>query len=239
MKPPRPVRVGRHRAGFIGPVGLATRSGFTGPTVNPVSSSCSTSTPWAGLDHHPHLGRVRLQPDDPGHQDRHRRRVLHPGHLEHPILASTNGHQVELLDPVDPHAQQVTPPSERQPPRTPMRGAVLIDQSSPPDHCTPDPRDTPGSPPKTPPADDRLRRHRRCCRVFFHQVAADAGWRLDWSANPGRRPHRRARPPAAAVAPNRSAPGSRPPIHRLDPTTAQDTGGKRRQSTPGRRACAS
>ena len=89
------------------------------------------------------------------------------------------------------------------------------------------------------PADDRLRRrHRRCCRVFFHQVAADAGWRLDWSANPGRRPHRRARP-AAAVAPNRSAPGSGPPVHRLDPTTAQDTGGKRRQSTPGRRACVS
>jgi hypothetical protein len=85
--------------------------------------------PVAGLDDHPDLGRVRLQGGDVGHQCRHGGwGVLHPQDLHHPLVGSSQGHQVELLGPIDPnsqhHASFVRLRSGRR------RGAVLMDQSS-------------------------------------------------------------------------------------------------------------
>ena len=210
-------------------------------------------------------GRTRLggaQPADAGRHLRHRRCPGHPGpgetdhHRQRPTCRSR---------PAADRRSTKTRPRNRSAQHAYQEGgrpSASRAQRRMTSHTHPDGRTPRGNQPN--PLDrqhpitarrtrgTRLAHHRKHRRLtidfadtvavagcFFHQVAADAGWRLDWSANPGRRPHRRARPPAAAVAPNRSAPGSRPPIHRLDPTTAQDTGGKRRQSTPGRRACAS
>ncbi len=62
--------------------------------------------PVAGLEHDPHLGRVRFQLRDPGDQRVERSRVvLNPGNVEHPLARPAKRHQVELLSPVDPYPQ--------------------------------------------------------------------------------------------------------------------------------------
>ena len=68
--------------------------------------------PVPGLEHHPHLSRVRLQPGDPCHQGRHRlRTVRDPHHIDDPLTGTAERHHVELLGPVDPYAQHTARPS--------------------------------------------------------------------------------------------------------------------------------
>ena len=88
--------------------------------------------PVTSLDHHPDLGRVRLQGGDVGHQRRHRGwGVLDPQDLHHPLVGSSQGHQVERLGPVDPNSQHHASFARRRSAR--RHGAVLMDQSSPDD----------------------------------------------------------------------------------------------------------
>ena len=64
-----------------------------------------------GLDHHPHLSRVGLQPRDPLHQSRHRlRAVLHPQHRDDSRTRAAERHQMKLFRPVDPYSQHITLP---------------------------------------------------------------------------------------------------------------------------------
>jgi hypothetical protein len=84
--------------------------------------------PVAGLEDDPDLGRVGLQPSDPCQERPDRgRRVLHPDDLHHPLVGASQGHQVELLGPVDPNAKHHASFGRRPGRRL---GAVLMDQSS-------------------------------------------------------------------------------------------------------------
>jgi hypothetical protein len=60
----------------------------------------------ARFDHHPDCSRIRLelgdvaqQCADPGAA------VVDPAHLDHPLVGPTQGHEVELLGPIDANAQ--------------------------------------------------------------------------------------------------------------------------------------
>jgi hypothetical protein len=60
----------------------------------------------AGLDDHPDLGRVGLEPADAAQQRGDRCRVVvDPDDLDHPLVGSTQGDEVELPGPVDANAK--------------------------------------------------------------------------------------------------------------------------------------
>ena len=64
-----------------------------------------------GLDHHPHLSRVGLQPGDPLHQSGHRlRAVLDPQYRDDSLTRAAERYQMELFRPVDPYSQHITLP---------------------------------------------------------------------------------------------------------------------------------
>jgi hypothetical protein len=85
--------------------------------------------PVAGLDHHPDLGRVRLQGRDVGQELVNSGwGVLDPADPDHPLAGSSQGDEVERLGPVDPHSQHAASLARAR--SGWRRGAVLMDQSS-------------------------------------------------------------------------------------------------------------
>ena len=85
-----------------------------------------------GLDHHPHLSRVGLQPGDPLYQGGHRlRAVLDPQHLDDPLTRAAERHQMELFCPVDPYSQHITLPLSSSA-ATPRAGEARTRAATPP-----------------------------------------------------------------------------------------------------------
>ncbi len=61
----------------------------------------------AGLQHHPYLGRVRLQRQTPSHQPGHPgRAVVDPELFDHPLPRNTQRHIVKLLGPIHTNSEQ-------------------------------------------------------------------------------------------------------------------------------------
>jgi hypothetical protein len=123
-------------AGVFGVVFLAGRAAAAGDQVGVdrqdhiagVQESFHEQ-PVAGLDHHPDLGRVRLQGGDLGDKLVDRGwGVLDPAELDHPLGGPSQGDEVERLGPVDPHTQHAASFARRR--SGWRRGAVLMDQSS-------------------------------------------------------------------------------------------------------------